>query len=181
MRSPIWRHIAARRIAALPDRAVFALADASAEDTGMPGQSADIVTASQAMHWFDPGRALPEIARLLRPGGVLAAYDCDWPPAVNWQVDAAYTAYEEQRLALEIGRGLQPSALRRAESALRRADRSAVRRIPHRCAESPAPRRIRRAEPVRRACPHAAPPTPCAWSAGCLARPQQPSNRSPGK
>jgi SAM-dependent methyltransferase len=150
MRSPIWRHIAARRIAALPDRAVFALADASAEDTGMPGQSADIVTASQAMHWFDPGRALPEIARLLRPGGVLAAYDCDWPPAVNWQVDAAYTAYEEQRLALEIGRGLQPSALRCAESALRCAES-----VP-RCAESPtgAPNPPRLAE--------SAAPNPCA-------------------
>jgi len=100
MRSPIWRHIAARRIAALPDRAVFALADASAEDTGMPGQSADIVTASQAMHWFDPGRALPEIARLLRPGGVLAggrrlhgvrgaapgAGDRTWPAAVRLAV-----------------------------------------------------------------------------------------------
>jgi SAM-dependent methyltransferase len=143
MRSSIWRHIAARRIAALPDRAVFALADGSAEDTGLPGQSADIVTASQAMHWFDPGRALPEIARLLRPGGVLAAYDCDWPPAVNWQVDAAYTAYEEQRLALEIGRGLQPSALRCAESALRRADpfRGIPRASPNppRLAESAAP------------------------------------------
>lgn len=74
------RQIAARRIAALPDRAMFALADSPAEETGLPGQGADIVTASQAMHWFDPARALPEIARILRPGGVLAAYDCDWPP-----------------------------------------------------------------------------------------------------
>src|ERR1700685_3598340 len=48
--------------------------------TGLPAKWADIVTASQAMHWFDPELALPEIARLLRPGGVLAAYDCDWPP-----------------------------------------------------------------------------------------------------
>jgi len=35
----------------------------------LPGGCADIVTASQAMHWFDAGRALPEIARVLRPGG----------------------------------------------------------------------------------------------------------------
>jgi SAM-dependent methyltransferase len=32
----------------------------------------DAVLAGQAMHWFDLDRALPEIARVLVPGGVLA-------------------------------------------------------------------------------------------------------------
>jgi SAM-dependent methyltransferase len=64
--------------------------DAAAEDTGLHDGCADVVTASQAMHWFDPDRALPEIARLLRPGGVLAAYDCDWPPAIDWEIAAAW-------------------------------------------------------------------------------------------
>ncbi|HTZ30079.1 MAG TPA: class I SAM-dependent methyltransferase, partial [Streptosporangiaceae bacterium] len=45
----------------------FTVAAATAEDTGLPDGCADVVTASQAMHWFDPDRALPEIARLLRP------------------------------------------------------------------------------------------------------------------
>jgi SAM-dependent methyltransferase len=102
------REIARQRAAGLPDRDRFTVVEARAEDTGLPPASADIVTASQAMHWFDPDRALPEIARLLRPGGVLAAYDCDWPPAVDWEADAAYLEYEEQRSALEISRGLQP-------------------------------------------------------------------------
>lgn len=87
--------------------------------TGLPAGSADVVTASQAMHWFDPDRALPEIARLLRPGGVLAAYDCDWPPCVDWETDAAYTAFEEQRLALEIGRGVRPPHAAKEEHAAR--------------------------------------------------------------
>src|SRR5579875_2142649 len=112
------RKVAERRIAGLPAGAgEFTVIGATAEETGLPGQCADIVTASQAMHWFDPVRALPEIARLLRPGGVLAAYDCDWPPAVDWETAAAYQAYEEQATALAIDRGLQPPKAAKAEHA----------------------------------------------------------------
>jgi SAM-dependent methyltransferase len=32
----------------------------------------DAVVVGQAFHWFDPSRALPEAARVLRPGGWLA-------------------------------------------------------------------------------------------------------------
>ncbi len=113
------REIARQRAAALPDRDAFAVVEARAEDTGLPAGSADIVTASQAMHWFDPDLALPEIARVLPPGGVLAAYDCDWPPCVDWETDAAYMAYEEQRLELEIARGLQPPKAAKDEHAER--------------------------------------------------------------
>lgn len=44
-----------------------------AEATGLPGGSADLVVGCQAFHWFDLGRALPEIDRVLTPGGVAAA------------------------------------------------------------------------------------------------------------
>ena len=41
----------------------------TAEATGQPSSSFDLVTVAQAMHWFDLGRARKEFARILRPGG----------------------------------------------------------------------------------------------------------------
>jgi SAM-dependent methyltransferase len=43
-----------------------------AEEIPLPDGSVDAVLAGQAMHWFDLDRAVPEIARVLAPGGVLA-------------------------------------------------------------------------------------------------------------
>ncbi len=45
---------------------------APAESLPLPDASFDVVTVAQAFHWFDHARALPEIARVLRPRGVLA-------------------------------------------------------------------------------------------------------------
>jgi SAM-dependent methyltransferase len=44
-------------------------AEASAEDIPLGDASVDAVVAAQAFHWFDLDRSLPEIARVLRPGG----------------------------------------------------------------------------------------------------------------
>jgi ubiquinone/menaquinone biosynthesis C-methylase UbiE len=43
-----------------------------AERTGLGAESFDLVTASQCWFWFDHDSALAEIARVLRPGGILA-------------------------------------------------------------------------------------------------------------
>jgi SAM-dependent methyltransferase len=43
----------------------------SAEDIPLPDDSVDSVLVAQAWHWFDPARAIKEVARVLRPGGRL--------------------------------------------------------------------------------------------------------------
>jgi SAM-dependent methyltransferase len=48
-------------------------AEGRAEAIPLPDRSLDAVLAGQAAHWFNLDLALPEIARVLTPGGVLAA------------------------------------------------------------------------------------------------------------
>lgn len=44
----------------------------TAESIPVPAASADAVLVGHAYHWFEPGQAHAEIARVLRPGGVFA-------------------------------------------------------------------------------------------------------------
>lgn len=74
--------------------------------TGLPDHSADVAIAVQALHWMDPVSTFVEVARILRPGGVFAAIDCDWPPSVGdaraeqaWHAARANVAAHERRLA----------------------------------------------------------------------------------
>jgi SAM-dependent methyltransferase len=70
---------------------------AFADETGLPDESADLVTCSQSFHWMDRAAVLAEAARLLRPGGVFAAYDYDMPPLVHPEIDAAFRDHLERR------------------------------------------------------------------------------------
>jgi len=44
----------------------------TAEGIPLPDASVDLITAAQSWHWVDESRALPEAARVLKPGGSLA-------------------------------------------------------------------------------------------------------------
>lgn len=59
----------------------------TAEAIPLADRSVDAVVAGQAYHWFDPARAHPEIARVLRrPGGVFAAFWNDADLSTPWTV-----------------------------------------------------------------------------------------------
>jgi len=62
----------------------LAVAGLTAFLTSRPDASADLVTATQALHWFDHEKALPEIGRVLRPGGVLAGLWNDDDLTIEW-------------------------------------------------------------------------------------------------
>ncbi len=47
---------------------------APAEQSGLDDQSVDLVTVASAIHWFDLDRFYAEVRRVVRPGGVLAAW-----------------------------------------------------------------------------------------------------------
>jgi ubiquinone/menaquinone biosynthesis C-methylase UbiE len=47
---------------------------AAAEDCGLPPASVDAVTVAQAMHWFRLPAFHAEVRRVLRPGGIFAAW-----------------------------------------------------------------------------------------------------------
>jgi SAM-dependent methyltransferase len=64
--SPSMREVFARTVPGV------AIAGGTAEMIPLADASVDAVVVAQAFHWFDPERALPEIVRVLRPGGWLA-------------------------------------------------------------------------------------------------------------
>jgi SAM-dependent methyltransferase len=100
--NPAMRREAQARTAALGLATTVRYRAGHAARTGLPNGAADLVTCAQAFHWMEPTSTLAEVARLLRPGGVFAAYDYDVPPAVHWEVDRALAACFERALARVI-------------------------------------------------------------------------------
>ncbi|HTB84477.1 MAG TPA: class I SAM-dependent methyltransferase [Candidatus Sulfotelmatobacter sp.] len=47
---------------------------ATAEASGLPDHSVELVTVAQAIHWFNLERFYAEVRRVLKPGGVLAVW-----------------------------------------------------------------------------------------------------------
>lgn len=101
--------------ARLGNRPGFRAVDGTAEATGLPDASVDLVVAFQAFHWFDGERARREALRILRPAGA-AALVWNARRAAGSPFLADYEALL-QRFGTdyrEIGhRGIEPERLRR--------------------------------------------------------------------
>jgi len=104
----VWKGASDKVIGVEPSEDMIAQAIANAEgtqnirfvrafsdNTGLDSGIADIVTCSQSFHWMEPESTLREIDRLLKPGGIFATYDCDWPPVCDAALDSAYQKLDE--------------------------------------------------------------------------------------
>lgn len=100
------RQEAARKLEHYPYAAHIEYREGVADQTGLPDGCADIVTAAQSFHWMEPVSTLTEIARILRPGGLFAAYDYDWPPTIHWEFDRLVQQTAQRMIALMQERGL---------------------------------------------------------------------------
>jgi SAM-dependent methyltransferase len=69
---------------------------ARAEETGVAAGSVDLVSAAQAVHWFDFERFYAEVGRVLAPGGAVALYTYNLV-----RVDAAFDRVLD-RLAQDV-------------------------------------------------------------------------------
>jgi len=87
---------------------------ARAEETGLPGSSADVVTAGQCWHWFDGPRAAAEVARILRQDGVLVVAHFDWIPLAGNIVEATEALIQAHNPAWNMGGqfGIHPQCTR---------------------------------------------------------------------
>ena len=87
---------------------------ASAEESGLPAQSVDVVTAGQCWHWFDRPRAAREVARIPRPDGLVVIAHFDWLPLKGNVVEATEQLILKHNPQWHLGggSGLYPAWLR---------------------------------------------------------------------
>lgn len=100
--STVWQNVCDNVIGIEPSAEMLAAAQkksseklrfiqAFSDHTTLPDACADIVVCSQSFHWMEPHATLAEADRILKPGGVFATIDCDWPPVTKWEAEKAYT------------------------------------------------------------------------------------------
>jgi SAM-dependent methyltransferase len=84
------------------------------EDIPLPDASVDAVVISAAWHWLDPARAVPEITRVLRPGGRLGVLWTSRDDRVPWVAEFNALARESREADRPEGQpGGDPAERRR--------------------------------------------------------------------
>ncbi len=103
----------AQLMAAVPGAVALA---GSAESIPSVDASVDSIVTAQAYHWFDPARAHPEIARVVRAGGTFAAIwnvrdgKVSWVAALEEAAGLAPTGHVRDRrdVTLDFGPSFEP-------------------------------------------------------------------------
>jgi ubiquinone/menaquinone biosynthesis C-methylase UbiE len=103
------RKEAVRKVEGHPSAAHIEYREGLAQQTGLPDGCVDVATAAQSFHWMEPTATLAEIARILRPGGLFAAYDYDSPPTITWELDRLAQEGSLRFMELVRERGLAQS------------------------------------------------------------------------
>ena len=81
---------------------------ATAEQTGLPAASFEVVTAGQCWHWFDRSKAAQEVRRVLVSQGWLVIAHFDWIPLPDNVVEATEKLIEQHNPEWKMsgGRGM---------------------------------------------------------------------------
>src|SRR4051812_44547222 len=92
-------------VAVEPDEAMRELIPAesypgTAEQIPLPDASVDAIVVGQAFHWFDASLALPEMVRVLRPGGRLGLFWNLYDDRVDWVASLCDLCEAEARMSL---------------------------------------------------------------------------------
>jgi SAM-dependent methyltransferase len=113
-----WTELADEVVAIEPNEAMRTFAEratnaahvrylgTSSYETGLPNASADLVTAAQSFHWMRPERVFPEVARILRPGGVFCAYNYFGLQTPLWEPEAVLEFVRARKATLRAQLGL---------------------------------------------------------------------------
>jgi SAM-dependent methyltransferase len=101
----VVRSLGVDTIAVEPDDAMRSLVPGAslagtAEQIPLPDASVDAIVVGQAFHWFDAARALPEMVRVLRPGGRLGLLWNLYDDRVDWVSSLCDVCETEGRVTL---------------------------------------------------------------------------------
>jgi SAM-dependent methyltransferase len=116
--SRVWAELADEVVGIEPNEAMRIFAErlptapnvrylgTSSYETGLPDASADLVTAAQSLQWMAPERVFPEVARILRPGGVFCAYNYVVLQTPLWEPEAVFESVQARKAELRAQLGL---------------------------------------------------------------------------
>lgn len=114
----VWAELADEVVAIEPNEAMRTFAERvttaanvrylgmPSHQTGLPDASADLVTAAQSLQWMTPERVFPEVARILRSGGVFCAYNYVVLQTPLWEPEAVFEEVLARKAELRSQLGL---------------------------------------------------------------------------